>query len=153
MFSLLLTQQRVATFQIRRICHLKNKTKIYLSYISLAKHKILNAEKVSLKQKPQNFQIYIFKNHLYQLHGLFTFKEQLVVQEPVFSTHFWHHLVFGYDQIEYYIIEALTGTPLVLPQSHKASSLLFHGWFVFCCWLERHVVESPSIKTRKIQLQ
>ena len=73
--------------------------------IASAKHKILNDEKVTLK-KPQNFQLYIFKNHLYQLHGLFT----LTVRRLGTGIFYAFPASFGYDQIEYYIIEALTGT-------------------------------------------
>lgn len=73
--------------------------------IASAKHKIFNDEKVTLK-KPQNFQLYIFKNHLYQLHDLFT----LTVRRLGTGIFYTFPASFGYDQIEYYIIEALTGT-------------------------------------------
>ena len=101
----------------------KNKTKIYLSYISLAKQKIWTDEKVSLK-KTLRISKYIFLKIIYiSFTAYLLFKKQLVVQEQVFLTHFRHHLVFGYDQIEYYIIEALTGTLyLVLPQSRQVQS-------------------------------
>lgn len=70
--------------------------------IALAKHKIFNDEKVTLK-KPQNFQICIY---LYQLHGLFTLTARRVGTGIFYA----FPASFGYDQIEYYIIEALTGT-------------------------------------------
>lgn len=65
-------------FQIRRICHLKNKSKINLSYAS----------------------------NCYQLHGLFTLTARRVGSGIFYA----FPASFRYDQIEYYIIEALQGT-------------------------------------------